>query len=675
MKTKKLVIALAASVALHAAVPEAVVRIKDMAPRFKDLIERVDSEIDKMKIEKARKKLIAKARKDIKNGQFNLGKFILDAERIDAEEKGEKYKYEEALGKLEKKISELQDIVEKGYKVQRAVPKILPEFDYYGFSMGSTGDAIIENGGNCEAISHYIVSIVHGAGYKENVYFRVYSDHVAPVFVDNGVEYDLSGGNYAEIKGVKFAPEKLVDFYAVKHGLEESGESRFVAMGKKEGGSFSYPHTDEPYSRGSAPIFAQHGVKGFKPTDDKPKSEMSDYEYCLHYGGENMGLRYELLNPIPYRVNPLESSSVLVTPMEPRGQASLDCITMVIETETKALENSSNDAERIMHLAVLSGFYLDVHRQMLIMGKTMPAKKAFEHRKDIEEKAKKIFEGIEDNERFAEQLTKVCDNSALSEYHWGSELWNIIFLGEAGVEFLFDLMKPGAKYNERMYYSLDSALTALRIFPPTREGAEKKMKEWIHTHTLYSMGDCDWDGRYDDDTQCDYDGHGSMTDMPPGHAEPGELTWPLYCPGLDDLTYMDFTYDIAENYPPASRFISHAIEKETEAPEFRKLMKVIGKLSKSYGCKDDPEERMIGEHGAMVREAYCIDDRCKSTIILEFGVNALFMGEGFTASEHDAELKFAKEFKKWLDCVKTKDPEAERVAKFMKEHIKKKYGF
>ena len=96
--------------------------------------------------------------------------------------------------------------------MQRAVPKILPEFDYYGFSMGSTGDAIIENGGNCEAISHYIVSIVHGAGYKENVYFRVYSDHVAPVFVDNGVEYDLSGGNYAQLRGVNSLLKSLLIF-------------------------------------------------------------------------------------------------------------------------------------------------------------------------------------------------------------------------------------------------------------------------------------------------------------------------------------------------------------------------------------------------------------------------------------------------------------------------------
>ncbi len=637
MKTKKLFIALAASVALHAAVPASVEITKAVAPRFKDLIERVDSEIDKMKIERARKKLIAKARKDIKNGQFNLGKFILDAEKIDAEEKGDEYKYEEALGKLEKKISELQDIVEKGYNVQRAVPKILPEFDYYGFSMGSTGDAIIENGGNCEAISHYIVSIVHGAGYKENVYFRVYSDHVAPVFVDKGVEYDLSGGNYAQLRGVKFAPEKLVDFYAIKHGLEEGeiiSRDSLVASAKehvekKKEGSFPYPHTDEAHSGGSTPIFAQHGVKEFSPTDDELDSDGIQNESNRYYA-DRVSPDMEALNFVPYRFNPLDSYSTLVEPVYEKEQDYIDRLMNAIEHYTGVLQTIDEKPERIMYLAYLSGLYFDAYHQLSLLGKTTAAEEVFRQREETIKEAEKIFESITDKEKFAKKLIMISLFRPVN-------LWHLVYLGEDGADFLFGVMHPGATYDEYMYFALEDSLLALSIYPPTRERAEKKMQEWIHTFSLE---------------------HYDMVDMPSEYRDLDKMQWFFeLCGGsynVEDLIRYD--------YPPASRvtFETHPdlLPYETEPPEFRKLLKSIKKYR-------------------------WVDDECKKKILLRWGTEAIWTGIGFYpgiagpphASEHDAEVKFAKEFKKWLDGVELDDPEARKTAEFMKEHIKKKYGF
>lgn len=646
--------AIAASLALHAAVPASVEITKAVAPRFKDLIERVDSKIDKMKIERARKKLIAKARKDIKNGEFNLGKFILDAERIDAEEKGEEYKYEEALGKLEKKISEFRSIVEKGHKVQEAVPKVLSEFNYYGFPNGGTGDAIIENGGNCEAISHYIVSIVHGAGYEENVYFRVYSDHVAPVFVDEGVEYDLAAGNYAEMKGIKFAPEKLVDFYAVKHGLEEGeiiSRDSLVASAKehvekKNEGSFPYPYTDEAHSGGSAPLFSEGGVKNFKPTKDKHNVDKNPYCRGLYF------IAYELLNPVPFRVEHLNPSSMVVTPMEPDEQEEIDCAMQAIETKTKALEDASGEAGMIMYLAELSGWYLYVHRQLSIMGKTIPAKEAFEHRKEIEKKAKRIFEKIEDKDKFARELD-------------GDNLWQLIFLGEDGVDFLFDLMRPpGTTYEMKVYHGLERSLMFLRIFPPTRERAEKKMKEWIHTSVLFYPYFYYY---YNIDDYVDM--------PPPGHVKPKfpAYEYPPFCYFWSE-GHADLWYDLGERYPTHGPYGAD-FGAITGVPEFQKLIKAVGEISEKYKCSDPWDGPYYCLDSNRCVAVDCVDDACKKIIILELGINALLLEMGFTASEYTAEVKFAKEFKEWLDDVEMKDSEANRVIKFMKEHIKKKYGF
>jgi len=707
MKSKKLVMAIAASLALHAAVPEVAVRIRDLAPKYKDrienMVERADSEIDKAKIWLMRKRLVAKARKDIKKGEFDLGKFILDAEKIDSEELGREYEYEKAQEILSNKISELQDLVEKGYCVQEAVPMILTEFDYYGFTEGM-GNAIVDNGGNCEPASHYVASIVHGAGYEEDIYFRVYPKHIAPVFVEDEVEYDLTAGDYAKLSGVKFRPEKLVDFYAKRHGLdapEKTGENdkvvASVASNKgfrfKDERSFRYPPVGglpgpEPFSH----FFSKNGVKKFRPTvrprgkpEEGPGGESSSKsgnssgygEYdeahmCLSYGPE---LEYELLNPIPYRVNPYHEYSMLVTPMEPKEQDEMDCVMLLIDVEKEVLAKTGSEAERLLHLAHLSGLYLDAHRQLSIMGKSAPAKKAFERRTEMEKEAKKILEKVEDKEKFMEELAIAIEDSYTyssteHKYSWKFKLWHLVFLGEAGVDFLFDMMQPGVKYDADCYYMLEDSLRVLHVFPPTRERAEKKMQEWIHSYDSDSLGDCNGDGRYDNDVFCDRHDHMENVDMPPGHAEPGELDWflrwpPAHFSGLTNRAYIHFIEEVPLHYPPAARLTRDAGADETEAPDFGKLVKAVETVSKGQGC--------------------CADEQCKNIVLLEFGVRALFVGEGFLVTktlymseisyhEREAELNFAREFREWLDDVDIKDPEAERVVKFMKEHIKKKYS-
>ena len=189
--------------------------------------------------------LVREARQQRAEGRLALGHFLLEASRIDAEEKGIDLDANRAAEAYASRLAALRTALE-GAGVTHAVPQALGDLKYYGKPGGLMASALADGGGSCEQISQVVGAAVFDAGRPKEIALRYYggvmadgASHITPIAIDGLVEHDLMSGKIAAPGGVRIEVDELVEIYARAHGLAERSAEVKRAFGNAGGTSES----------------------------------------------------------------------------------------------------------------------------------------------------------------------------------------------------------------------------------------------------------------------------------------------------------------------------------------------------------------------------------------------------------------------------------------------------
>lgn len=563
-----------------------------------------------------RELLVKQARAAIMGGRLSLGEFILQANEIDAEEEGKNPELPGARAKHREYLGRLVELLAAGVSVQEAVPRVLAGLDYYGAGAGSMTELLLEGGGACEQLSHLVASVVYDAGRKEQIYLRHYSGHLAPIFIENGREYDLVAGNYAYPGGVIFHATQLVEMYARAHGIrteyEVAGENGgAVAEARREAGQdwipegkpsgFAYPPTSDSYP-GSVPLFSRNAVKEFNPHEiEEGAAPEPETIGC--------GYRLEMLNPVAAWANTMGPGVMGTKLLEP-DVYWLESIVECIESRKVFIEKTDGYM-RLLLLGELTALYRETELQLKMLGKEELAREA----RTLMEKAADEANGIiESEDLLGEGLSKFY-NAAL-EGNGGQRdllgLHQIVFIGQKGEEILLRMLE------KRMLGPIDEgqAFMVLCTNPGTVErafGIMRDLSKTRQTELIAMLSNMTQDFVVDEDGSEQYRAYAAYR-------------------------------NIKARYRPASRYAA-AERWCCEAPKFSELLVNVRQEIAANG---------LGEEWAIAFMAYYGRGAVERMGIFTpvFGVDG---------KEAELGLQFARELKAWLDGMRSNDPNIEAL--------------
>jgi hypothetical protein len=411
------------------------------------------------KLNRERLQLLSLARAQIKKGKLRLGEFMLKANDIDAREQGEKPDTEQARKEYMKYKEALNMQIKSGKKVQEAFPKVFKKMKYYGIPSGRMVDALLDNGGSCEQLSHLSVSLLNDLGYKKQAHLRVYGanadglSHVAPIFSERGREFDIVAGGISDGKGTKVPAAYLVEAYAKAHGLpfeefkdpEErkgkgkshgfaarSGQELTLPNGKPSG--FSYPAAKDSYP-GGAPLFAK---RAFGPFSEQKVSSVSRSQSTGGVDDKHNSAKLNDLRPnvilgvrsVASAVLLREDDRITYPVVDTPSEKKITHISSLIEITKKRLKKKMGNWELSKIYGALCGLYRELEWNLRILGMGKLAEAAFEQRKKIVKLAKGPLSKLHN------------DKDSKPRRHWS---WDtpgyLVYLGKDGEDALFKALE------------------------------------------------------------------------------------------------------------------------------------------------------------------------------------------------------------------------------------------
>jgi len=462
---------------------------------------RTETFVRKTNARAARRSLVADARAARAQGSLRLGHFLLEAERIDADEEGQFFDYDEALIRYDKRLSDLQIALRDELSVAFAAPSTFGDLRYHGRPGGRMGDALLDSGGSCEQVAQLVVAAAFDAGRSKEVSFRAYgkpgpdgASHLAPISKHEGVDYDLMTGLPAAKGGVRVAPDELVEIYARVHGLappiedhsakpmgQRPGNAAFaaapannVAAGNLEPGRRSiaagFPPNDDAFP-GSLPLYAERAIKA--PTAaganegglEEPEMATERARHCAYF------LRMSALSPLTIDILSDDSQSndsiSVETVRVPNGSRLEREARLLRAAEDLVTNRSVDDADHLLGYACLAALGDVAAVDFTLAGERRLASLALETGKRARESGKELLGTIR---------WKTPDGVALSHRlrtDYAGRFWLLLFL-EGGENVVLDL----ARHGDADDWGRISSAAALLLFPNTRIRAFQIVKKF-----------------------------------------------------------------------------------------------------------------------------------------------------------------------------------------------------
>jgi len=429
-----------------------------------------------------RRALVERARADRLKGSLALGRFLIEANRIDAEEAGQAFDAAEVLSRYEERLSKLRDVLQKESLVSLAVPQIFGDLRYYGRPGGRMGDALLEGGGSCEQVAQLVVAAAFDAGRASQVALRSYgkpmadgATHLAPIAIDAGEERDLMSGKPAVKKGSRVAPDDLIEVYARVHGL--APQLKRKNRGSEDGGQVAtkdgtmaepartsmaegFPPNDDAFP-GTLPLYAARAIQ--QPTDviEEPEDPMMLLErarHCAYF------VRMAALDPpsIEIEADPwLGLSAASAEPVRAPNPPKLEREAALLRgAEDLALSPTADEADRVMSHACLAALGDVAAIDFTLAGERALANAAVEASRRGREEGKKELAAIAWQSEAGARISKRLN------VDFGGRTWLLLFL-EGGGDVVLDVTLGDSHEN----WGKVSALAALALFPETRARA------------------------------------------------------------------------------------------------------------------------------------------------------------------------------------------------------------
>jgi hypothetical protein len=431
-----------------------------------------------------RRALVEAAREDRERGRLLLGRFLIEANRIDAEEAGQAFDAAEVASRYEERLSKLRDALREEASVTLAVPKIFGDLRYYGRPGGRMGDALLEGGGSCEQVAQLVVAAAYDAGRAKEVALRSYgkpmqggATHLAPIGIRDGEEHDLMSGKLAITRGSRVPPDELIEVYARIHGLApklarkggagEGGSGKTNLEPGRTSLAEGFPPNDDAYP-GSLPLYAARAVQS--PTDvaeepEDPNLFLERARHCAYF------VRMAALDPPTIEVEPdpwMGISAASAEPVRAPNPPKLEREAMLLRAaEDLAQSPTADEADRLMSLACLASLGEVAAIDFTLAGERKLATAAVEASKRGRDEGKKALAEItwkgEQGERVGRRLN----------VDFGGRTWLLLFL-EGGGDVVLELTLQ----NERDNWGRLAAMAALVLFPETRTRALAAIASW-----------------------------------------------------------------------------------------------------------------------------------------------------------------------------------------------------
>lgn len=447
-----------------------------------------DQVVTKHQARLLRKALIDAAKVARANGTFRLGHFMLEANRIDADEDGQIFDYDEALSAYEKRLSELRAVLREESVVAFAAPEVFSDLRYYGRPGGRMGDALLDGGGSCEQLAQLVVAAAYDIGRGRDVAFRAYgkvgpdgAGHLAPIAKHDGVEFDLMTGAPAVRGGVRVAPDELIEVYARVHGLEpmlEGGAVKNGATSDKFGAEIQkrtlsanlepnrkslaagFPPNDDAFPV-SLPLYAERALKppGFGGAVDEGVDEaeatIERARHCAYF------VRMSALSPLTIDVLAEENArhdehSFEVVRMPNTSRLEREA-RLLRAAEDLALNKSVSEADHLLGYACLAAVGDMAAVDFSLAGERRLSALALDTGKRAREGGKQLIHEIPwktpDGKELSRQLRE----------NFAGRFWLLLFL-EGGEDIVLDL----ARRSDADEWGRISSVAALLLFPNTR---------------------------------------------------------------------------------------------------------------------------------------------------------------------------------------------------------------
>jgi hypothetical protein len=461
--------------------------IPALRPGTAPVVEAAEAAARVVRAREARRALVERARADLRAGSLHLGAFLLAANQIDVEERGESLDMVEAEARYAERLSALRAALERD-DLPHAVPAVFGDLRYHGEPGGLVARALLEGGGSCEPVAELIAAAAHDAGRSAEVALRYYGGpmddgigHLSAVALQGAEEIDLLSGRPAVKTGARFAAADLVEAYARAHDLApplpEPAKPGGGGGGEAAGGSAgrdepARPTTDRPTLAlgfppnadrypGRLPLYAARAVK--EPGDsaeaiEEPVDARERASHCGYF------VRMVTLYPPEVTVDLAASGDDGALSFEPWRMPNPQRLEREAEllagAEEVAAQPDADAADRLMAWACLSAVGEVAAVDFTLAGERRFAEMALAKRRAAREEAKKALAAIPWSSPMGERVRK---RMALQ---FGGQTWLLLRL-QGGEEVVLALSRG----TDREDWGQVSARAALLLWPGTRARA------------------------------------------------------------------------------------------------------------------------------------------------------------------------------------------------------------
>jgi len=438
-----------------------------------------------------RARLVSRARSDRRAGKLALGDFLLEANRLDALERGRILDVATVRLRFEARVRAIRDASPER-ALSEVVEEVFEDISYIGRPGGLMSDVLLEGGGACEPLSHLVVAAVADAGHPERVALRFYGGvgragvrHLAPIDLGNGAPLDLMTGQTPASGGIQFPAGDIVEVYARAHGIPSrdlglaghaAGEPPTQAsvsplrVKAKYSMDRGYPANVDAHPSGM-PLYARRAIGGAPrrglgggasaATGAKLADATGPDLSCTHR------IRISTLDPLRWTARwPSSRGGIDSIAIEPRQVPLASEIARYAElirgAEEVATDPSSTGAERLMSWACLAARYGRAAVDFSLLGEHELARIASENERNVRVRGAEHLETLWQG---AAPSNRARLSRELSQ-HFSSRMWLLLLLD--GGEDLVRTSREGSMQTKKRGWGSFITLAALVVNPATR---------------------------------------------------------------------------------------------------------------------------------------------------------------------------------------------------------------
>jgi hypothetical protein len=317
------------------------------------------------RIRLARILLVERARRARAAGVLELGDFLLETSRLDAEEMGRELDIIGARAAYRERTRALRGVLEK-LDLRHAVAEVFGDLRYFGRPGGLVADALVERGGSCEPLAHLVAAALFDVGRGDQIELRFYGDvgggvaHTTPVVRSASQAFDLMSGRPAVPGGAAIRPAELIEVYARARGLA-SPLAAPVRVGPVRNDDLvassqpsiaaGYPPNGDRYP-GALPLFSARAIR--EPSQDGDAEAALVRDARDHARDCAFQLRMAVLHPMTIALE--TDPTTIIEPTRVRLPSELERVAALLgAAEDLVAAADSDEADRLMAFACLKG--------------------------------------------------------------------------------------------------------------------------------------------------------------------------------------------------------------------------------------------------------------------------------------------------------------------------------